>query len=97
MRVLGIDFVPGAESATLLGVRASAKLGIGAVNSQLVLAILQNHPLAHLFVERPDSNWAMCGSPRVQMIAAHTYVVAGYHHLHFNEPILRGDKDYRLP
>ena len=97
MRMLHIDWAPGAESAALLAARALSELGLGAVNAQLVLAILQNNPLAHLVVEQPDSNWVMRGFPRVQKIAVHMVIVAGDHHLHYNEPILRGGHGYRLP
>ena len=31
------------------------------------------------------------------MIAVYAYIFAGVHHLHYDEPILRGTKDYRLP
>ena len=39
----------------------------------------------------------MRGSPKWQMIAIWAYVYSGDHHLHYDEPILRGDKDWTMP
>ena len=94
---LGLGHVTGAESAGILGGKALAKLGLGTINPFMIMAVLQNTPVAHLFVLQHQSNWIIRGSKRMQMIAIWAFVYGSYHHLHYAEPLLRGSRDWKLP
>jgi len=94
---LGLNHVPGGEPAGIVAAQALAELGIGTINPLMILVILQNTPVAHYFVLQHQSNWLMRGSKRMQMIALWAFVYGAYHHLHYDEPILRGSKEWKLP
>ena len=94
---LDLTHVPGAESAGILGAKALLPLGLGTINPFLIAMVMQNTPVAHLFQLQFQSNCVMRGSRRLQTIFIWVFIYAFYHHSHYDEPLIRGDKDWKLP
>ena len=93
---LDLTHVPGAESAGILGAKALLKLGLGTINPLVIVMVMQNTPVAHHFQLQFQSNCVMRGSKRLQTIFIWVFLYAFYHHSHYDETLIRGDKDWKV-